>query len=73
MVAGAALDLVASAQGALQDAVTDLQASGDLSAPVGAGCASLELPEAARALGASTQSLQTNAAATVEVLGAFGG
>lgn len=73
VVAGAALDLVASAEGALKGAVTDLQASGDLSASIGAGCALLELPEAAEALGASTQSLQANATATVEVLGAFGG
>ncbi|MCR9161058.1 MAG: hypothetical protein ACE37F_11525 [Nannocystaceae bacterium] len=73
VVAGAALDLVASAEGALRGAVTDLQGSGDLFASVGAGCALLELPEAASALRASTESLQANASASIEVLGAFGG
>ncbi|MEM6293843.1 MAG: hypothetical protein AAGA54_21385 [Myxococcota bacterium] len=72
VVASAAINLVASAEGTLADAVGDLQGSADLVASVGAGCALLELPDAAQSLRASTQSLQANATATVEVLGAFG-
>lgn len=73
IVAEAAGNLVVSAEGALQDAVVELQDSGEVFAAVGAGCALLELPEAAGALRASASSLQGNVSATVTLLGAFGG
>lgn len=72
VVAGAAANLIVSADGALLDAVAELQASGEVFAAVGAGCALLQLPDAAGALTGSSQSLQANAAATVTLLGAFG-
>lgn len=72
VVAGAAVNLIASADGALRDAVADLQADGEVFAAVGAGCALLQLPDAAGALAASSESLQANASATVTLVGAFG-
>ncbi len=72
VVAGAAANLIVSADGALRDAVLELQDSGEVFAAVGAGCALLQLPDAAGALSASSQSLQANASAAVTVAGAFG-
>lgn len=72
VVADAAVNLLASADGALRDAVADLQADGEVFAAVGAGCALLQLPDAAGALAASSESLQANASATVTLVGAFG-
>ncbi|MGH1348343.1 MAG: hypothetical protein ACRBN8_42715 [Nannocystales bacterium] len=72
VVANAAANLILSADGALRDAVAELQDSGEVFAAVGAGCALLQLPDAAGALSASSQSLQANASATVTLVGAFG-
>ena len=72
VVASAAANLILSADGALRDAVADLQADGEVFAAVGAGCALLQLPDAAGALTASSESLQANASATVTLVGAFG-
>lgn len=72
IVAGAAVDLIASADGTLRDAVADLQGSGEVFAAVGAGCALLQLPDVAASLTASAESLQTNASATVTLVGSFG-
>ena len=73
IVVDAAGKLVASAGGSLRDAVVELQASGEVFAAVGAGCAILELPEAAGALASSAEALQANVSATVTLVGAFGG
>ncbi len=72
VVADAAANLIVSAEGALRDAVVELQDSGEVFAAVGAGCALLQLPDAAGALTASSQSLQANASAAVTVVGTFG-
>lgn len=72
VVAAAAVNLVASAEGTLRDTVVDLQSSGEVFAAVGAGCALLELPEAAGALNASATSLQSSVSDTVTLVGSFG-
>ncbi|MBV1858572.1 MAG: hypothetical protein KUG77_09195, partial [Nannocystaceae bacterium] len=72
VVANAAATLVLSADGALLDAVAELQTSGEVFAAVGAGCALVQLPDAAGALTASLESLQGNASAAVTLVGAFG-
>ncbi len=71
VVASAAAKLIVSADGALRDAVAELQSDGEVFAAVGAGCALLQLPDAAGALTASSESLQANASATVELVGGF--
>ncbi len=72
VVAGAAANLIGSATGALRDAAAELQGSGEVFAAVGAGCALLQLPDAAGALTASSQSLQGNVSAAATLVAAFG-
>lgn len=71
LVVEAAVKLVATAEGALRDAVVDLTSDVNLEAAFGARCALAELPIAAAALGSSQASLQASASATADLLGAF--
>jgi len=73
VVTDAAANLIVSADGALRDAVLELRDGGEVFAAVGAGCALLELPEAAGSLTASAESLRAEASAAVTVVGSFGG
>ncbi|MCA9704415.1 MAG: hypothetical protein KDK70_01045 [Myxococcales bacterium] len=73
VVAEAAGNLAAAASGAVQGAVDDLSASGDLKASVGAACALGQLPAAADALASSSGALAGNLTASAEVVAAFGG
>lgn len=73
VVAGAAANLIVNADGALRDAVAELQDSGEVFAAVGAACALVQLPDAAGALTASSESLQANASAALTLTGSFSG
>lgn len=73
VIGDAAANLVASASGALQIAVEDIEASGDFSAGFGAACALGQLPVVATTIGDSAASLGANVSASAEVVGAFGG
>lgn len=73
VVADAAVNLTAAADGAVTGAIEELQAEGDLKASIGAVCALGQLGDVAAALQASGGSLAGNISASVEVIGAFGG
>lgn len=73
VIADSAVNLSAAASGAVNGAVEELSASGDLSASLGAACALGQLPAAADALTASSGELTGNLTASVEVIGTFGG
>ncbi len=72
VVAQAAVDLSAAGSSAVEGAVQELTASGDLKASLGAGCALGQLPDVADALATSSGQLAGNLQASVEVIGAFG-
>ena len=71
LIGEAALGLVASADGALLDAVMQLRGDANIKAAFGAKCALVELPIAAEALGSSQASLAASLGATVDFVGAF--
>ena len=72
VVAEAAVGLSAAGAGAVELAVEDLTASGDLKASFGAVCALGQLPDVADALATSSGELAGNLQASVELIGAFG-
>ena len=72
VVAEAAVELAAAGAGAVELAVDDLTASGDLKASLGAACALGQLPDVADALTTSSGELAGNLQASVELVGAFG-
>ncbi len=66
-------NLSGAAQAAVNGAATEIQASGDLKASIGAGCALLQLEDAAGLLTAAGGELQGSLSASLEVTAMAGG